>query len=89
VGAWQIWADVNCNCEIDRGDYAVEGDKGIVFPNDSFSSEKKFELKPGCYIIVYTYFTLSDLDVNSDNCTQSVGASSEVVDVYEALIEIQ
>lgn len=88
VGVWQLWRDVNCNCKVDRGDFAIEGDKGIVFPNDSFSNDKTFEVKPGCYVIVYTYFTDSDLSVASANCTETVGEKSEVEDTLNVLITL-
>lgn len=89
VGVWQLFKDKNCNCKIDEGDELVAWDKWIIFPNDSYTMPtQNFEVKPGCYIMEYTYFTLSELNVDSKNCSDSVKADSAVEDKMEVVLTI-
>jgi hypothetical protein len=80
VGVWIVYNDVNCNCEIDLWEPQVWGDKGIVFPNDSFSNETEFKLKDGCYVARFIYWTNSHLDADSPKCFYPVKESSVVED---------
>lgn len=89
VGAFQIWSDDNGNCQLDQGEQAVEGGKGIVFPNDTYSEPSwKFPLNAGNYILTLTYFNDIDLSVHSPTCSQSVSASGHVVDGFNLLLTI-
>lgn len=88
IGAWQLWADNNCNCVVDKGDVAIEGDKGIAGPNDQFRNTKSVDAKEGCYVIAYAYFGDSTLSTESSNCDKTGKANSHVEDYLEIFHEI-
>lgn len=89
VGVWRLFRDNNCNCVLDEGDELIAWDKWIIFPNESYEMPtQNFEVKPGCFIMEYTYFSWSVLNVDSEDCSESVKASSEVEDKMEVFLRV-
>lgn len=82
VAAWQIFTDVNGNCQLDfPADQAIGGDAGIVFPNDTYSAPRQtIPIPRNNYILWLTYFAVSNESVPSADCSVSASASSDVRD---------
>ncbi len=90
VAAWQVFTDVNGNCQLDfPQDQAVGGDAGIVFPNGTYSGpQQRFATPCGNYILWLTYLANWAESVTSANCTQDVSASSAVSDGVKVRLQL-
>jgi hypothetical protein len=89
VGAFQIFEDTNGNCQLDAGEQAVEGGKGRVGPDDTYSEPAyDFQLASGDFILVLSYFTDIDLAGFSPTCAQDVNLSGNVADGFNLTLTI-
>ena len=90
IAAWQVFTDVNGNCQLDfPQDQAVGGDAGIVFPNNTYSGpQQRFATPRGNYILWLTYFANSAETAASANCAQNASASSDVSDTVKVRLQI-
>jgi hypothetical protein len=90
VGAFQIWADQNANCQIDSGEPAIEGGAGIVFPNGTYSEPpRQFAIAAGSYVLALSYFNDIDLTLFSQDCTTSPSAGGHMVDGFTLRLDVQ
>lgn len=90
VAVWQVFNDVNGNCQIDSPqDQSVDGDAGIVFPNDSFvGPSPSFATPRGNYVLWLTYFNLSAESAASASCAQNASAASDVRDSAKIRLQL-
>lgn len=90
VAAWQVFNDVNGNCQIDSPqDQSVGGDAGIVFPNGTYSGPQlSFATPRGNYVLWLTYFTSSAESAASASCAQNARASSDVRDGVKVRLQL-
>ncbi|MCC5785888.1 MAG: hypothetical protein JJU33_04205 [Phycisphaerales bacterium] len=78
---WEVYADLNSNCVIDRGDRLIASGFASVGPNESFIDRPTgFRVPRGYYVLRLTYASYASMRVVSDDCRDPVRDESVVRD---------
>ncbi len=78
---WEVYADLNSNCVIDRTDRLIASGFASVGPNESFIDRPTgFRVPRGYYVLRLTYASYASMRVVSDDCRDPVRDDSVVRD---------
>lgn len=78
---WEVYADLNSNCVIDRSDRLIASGFGSVGPNGNFVDRPTgFRVPRGYYVLRLTYASYASMRVVSDDCRDPVRDDSVVRD---------